>query len=159
MSEIVIIAAVAENNVIGKDNDIPWHFSEDLKRFKQLTMGYPVIMGRKTWESMNCKPLPGRTNIVLTRQNDYQAHGCEIFSSLDEAVEYCSDAQKVYIIGGTAIYGASLKIADTLELTRVHQEVEGDAYFPEIDFSMWVKTGEERREGFSYLTFNRKDAS
>ncbi len=155
MTEIVVIAAVADNGVIGKDNAIPWHIGEDLKRFKKITMGYPVIMGRKTWESMGSRPLPGRENIVLTRQSGYAATGCRLFSTLEEAVGFCSESEKAFIIGGTTIYAAGLKIADTLELTRVHRRVDGDTNFPEIDFSKWAKVYEENRNGFSYLTYKR----
>lgn len=155
MAEIIIIAAIAENGVIGKDNNIPWHISDDLKRFKKITMGYPVIMGRKTWESMDGRPLPGRKNIVLTRQQNYPAVGCELFGSINEAVDHCADLEKVFIIGGTTIYATGLKIADTLELTRVHRQVEGDTYFPEVDFSKWKKVSEEKQNGFSYLTYKR----
>lgn len=156
MTEIVVIAALADNGIIGKNNQIPWHISEDLRRFKRLTTGYPVVMGRKTWESMNCKPLPGRRNIVLTHQRAYTTHGCEIFHSLKKALKSCGDSEKVFIIGGTAIYSSGLEVADTLELTRVHKHVEGDTFFPEIDFSKWRKIKEEKRKGFSFLTYKRK---
>jgi len=154
--EIIISAAIAENGVIGRDNQIPWHISEDLKRFKRLTMGHPIIMGRKTWESLDRKPLPGRRNIVLTSQKQYPANNCEIFQSLEEAIESCVNCPKVFIIGGSSIYKAGLIIADTLELTRVHNEVKGDVFFPHIDFSKWQKNSEEKHQGFSFETYKRK---
>lgn len=158
MTEIIIIAAVAENGVIGKDNQIPWHFSEDLLRFKRLTMGHPIIMGRKTWDSLGHKPLPGRKNIVLTTQKQYQQENCTIHHSLGEAIASCKDSDKIYIIGGSSIYREGLKIANTLELTRINKKVDGDTLFPEIDFDCWQQVKEEKMGEFSFLTYARKTA-
>lgn len=156
MTEIIIISALAENNVIGKDNQIPWHIREDLLRFKKLTLGYPIIMGRKTWESLGCKPLPGRRNIILTSQKNYSSKGCEAFQSLDEAIAATGMAEKIFLIGGESIYREGLGIANTLELTRVHKEVEGDVQFPDIDFNQWQLIEHEKRKGFSFLSYKRK---
>lgn len=133
MPQVIIIAAVAENNVIGKDNKLLWHLSEDLKRFKRLTSGYPVIMGRKTYESLPFKPLPKRRNIIVTRNAKYTADGCEIVSSPEAAIDICSKEEKVFVIGGEAIYKAFLKHADTLELTKVYTNIKGDAFFPDFN--------------------------
>ena len=155
MTKIILIVAIAENGVIGKDNQIPWHISEDLRRFKEITMGHPIIMGRKTWESLNSKALPGRQNIVLSSQRHYTVNGAESFSSLGMAIAHCATAEKVFIIGGTAVFKEGLDIADTIELTRVHREVKGNVYFPDMDFSEWKNVRAEKRNGFSFLTYER----
>jgi dihydrofolate reductase len=141
---ITLIAAVSENNVIGKDNKLIWYLSDDLKHFKELTKGHAVIMGRKTFESMP-KALPNRTNIVITRKTDYVANDAIVVNSLNQALEKAVDDKQPFIIGGGEIYSLAIKIADRIELTRVHTDLEGDAYFPEIDHSIWEEVSREKR--------------
>ncbi|EDP98137.1 dihydrofolate reductase [Kordia algicida OT-1] len=162
-SSLVIIVAAAENNVIGKDNQLIWHLSDDLKRFKKLTSGHHIIMGRKTFESFP-KPLPNRTHIVITRQKDYKApKGVIVVHTMKEAVSVAtlSDAEP-YVIGGGEIYKQALPFATKIELTRVHHEFEGDAYFPEIDKKDWKETNnvfhtkdDKHEYEFSFLTYER----
>ena len=151
--------AVADNGVIGKNNDLPWHLPEDLKRFKEITLGQNVLMGRKTFESIFArlkKPLPGRTNIVVTRQKDYRApEGVLVFHSLDEAVKSLGD-KDVYIIGGAEIYKQALSLAEKFFLTKVKGNFEGDAFFPGIDYSKWILESEEEHDKFSFLVYSRK---
>ena len=139
---ICLVAALAENRVIGNNNALPWHLPADLKRFKALTMGHPVVMGRKTYESIG-KPLPGRRNLVITRNRDYSAAGCEIVHSLDEAIAACRGANELFIIGGAELYRESLPRAQRLEFTEIHAEFEGDATFPEYFLAHWRETGRE----------------
>lgn len=146
--KLSMIVAVAENGVIGRNNALPWYLPNDLKYFKQTTMGKPVIMGRKTYESIG-KPLPGRTNIVITRQSDYQPEGVKVVSSVEAARELAEsvcliDGQsEAMIMGGAEIYTLSLPHTDRLYLTEVHAAVEGDAFFPDYDKSQWQETGRE----------------
>ena len=156
MSEIIIIAAVSENNVIGKDGKIPWNIKEDLQRFRKLTLNHPVIMGRKTYESLPVKPLKDRINIVLTRQKDFNPPGIIVKNSLTDAIEFCKNYDKVFIIGGQAVFEDGLKIADTLELTRVHKNYDGDAFFPEINFDGWILKNRETKDGYSFLTYTKR---
>ena len=168
MAEIIVIAAVAQNNVIGKDGDIPWRLKEDFQHFQDKTMGHPCVMGDKTYESLpdNAKPLPGRENVVLTFDKNYNPEGAKIFFSWEEAIEYLKDKEKVYICGGASIYKLGLKVADTLELTRIKKDIEGDTFFPEINFDEWELVKQEDSEGvkkrtgetlkFSFLTYKRK---
>lgn len=141
---ISIIAAVADNNVIGGNNKLLWHLPADLKRFKQLTLGHPVIMGRKTFESIG-KPLPGRENVVITRNPDFKAEGITVLSSLDEVLKKFS-GQDVFIIGGAEIYAQSMSLADKIFLTRIYQLFEGDSFFPAIDERIWKVKREEMHE-------------
>lgn len=136
MSTVCIIVAAAENNAIGKDNQLLWHLPDDMKFFKQTTSGFTVIMGRKTFESFG-KPLRNRRNIVITRQADYHAKGTETVHSLEAALERCSEEDRVFIIGGAEIYRQALPLTDELYLTRVHAAPEGDTYFPEVDLHSW----------------------
>jgi len=132
-----LIVAISENGVIGREGDLPWRLSADLRRFKRLTMGHPIIMGRKTFESIG-RPLPGRTMIVVTRQPDYRAAGAVVVHSLDEALETASHIDdEVFLIGGAEIYRRALERVDRLYLTRVHADIEGDTRFPHIDFARW----------------------
>lgn len=132
---IAIIVAVAENGVIGKDNQLIWRLSSDLKRFKALTMGNPILMGRKTHESIG-KALPGRENIILTRNTNYQAENCTIIHDLEAFINSRKESEEtIFIIGGEEIYRQSLQFADEVQLTRVHTSIEGDAFFPELDSS------------------------
>jgi dihydrofolate reductase len=148
MVRLALMAAKAENNCIGRNNKLPWYLPNDLKYFKKVTFGKPVIMGRKTWESLK-GPLPGRTNIVVTRNPDYRAEGARVVHNLDEAMELAEHIsvidgiEEVVIMGGAGLYKEGLKKADRLYLTEVHAEVEGDAFFPEMDMSQWKEVGRE----------------
>lgn len=133
---ITLIAAAAENNALGKDNDLLWHLPEDFKRFKQITSGHYIIMGRKTFESFP-KPLPNRTHIIITRQEEYLVEGCLVVHSLEEALEIAPQNEEVFIIGGAQIYEQALPFADKIDLTRVHIELDADAFFPEFNTSEW----------------------
>jgi len=156
MSEIIIIAAVSENNVIGKDGKIPWDIKEDLQRFKKLTLTHPVVMGRKTYESLPVKPLKDRINIVLTRDKNFRPIGVIVKNSLQDSLEYCKNYDKVFIIGGQSVFEEGLKVANTLELTRVHGNYEGDAFFPEINFDEWDLKNRDDGEGYSFLTYVKR---
>lgn len=127
---INIIVAADENNVIGKDNELIWHLPDDLRFFKQKTNGHPIIMGRRTFESVG-RPLPNRTNIIITRSSDFKADGCVVVHSLDEALQV-ADQKDVFIVGGSEIYRQALPMADRVYLTRVHHRFEGDRHFPEL---------------------------
>jgi dihydrofolate reductase len=133
---ISLIVAASTNNVIGNDGELPWRLSDDLKRFKAVTMGKPIVMGRKTFESIG-RPLPGRQNIVISRQDGFAADGCDVVQSIEQAVEVAGVVEEIMVIGGSQIYAAFLPLADRIYLTRVHAEVEGDAFFPSIDESKW----------------------
>ena len=133
-----LIAAISENNVIGKDGGIPWHLPTDLKLFKQITMGHHLVVGRKTFTSIG-KALPGRKMIVLSQQEDYHAEGCVVAKSLTQAMEIARDAKEdeLFIGGGAAVYAQALSVADRIYLSRVHIEVDGDTYFPEYNEKHW----------------------
>ena len=133
---IILIAAAAENNALGKDNELLWHLPEDFKRFKQTTSGHYIIMGRKTFKSFP-KPLPNRTHVIITRQKNYLAEGCIVVNSLEDAISISPKNEDVFIIGGAEIYSQSIETADKIELTRVHCEFEADAFFPEFNASEW----------------------
>ena len=163
-NELTIIVAAGEDNAIGKDNDLIWHLSNDLKRFKQLTSGHHIIMGRKTFESFP-KPLPNRTHIVITRQNDYKApDGVIIVNTLDDAIDAARGDAQPFIIGGGEIYKQSMHLADKLEITRVHATFEdADTFFPEIDKSQWKEVNrvthdkdDKHAYPFSFITYLRK---
>lgn len=162
-SILTIIAAAAENNAIGKDNQLIWHLSDDLKRFKALTSGHHIIMGRKTFESFP-KPLPNRTHVVITRQADYKApDGVIIVNSLEDAIDASKSDAQPFILGGGQIYKQAMGIADKIELTRVHESFEADAFFPEIDHSVWKETNNtfhkkdsDNEYEFSFITYERK---
>lgn len=141
---ISIIVAVADNNIIGGSNKLLWHLSADLKRFKALTLGHPVIMGRKTYESIG-KPLPGRENIIITRNHDFKAPGIIVVRSLEEALKMYSGID-VFIIGGAEIYAQSMALADRIYLTRIYLAFEGDAFFPMIDEGEWKIDNSEMHE-------------
>jgi dihydrofolate reductase len=159
---ITLIAAASENNVIGNNNKLIWHLSDDLKHFKELTKGHCVIMGRKTFESMP-KALPNRTNIVVTRKLDYIAKDAIVVHSIYEALEKAKDDKQPFIIGGGEIYSQSMVLSDRIELTRVHTESQGDAYFPEIDYKLWNEVSREERFkdekhqfDFTFIRYNKK---
>lgn len=157
MTEIVIIVAISEGSVIGKDNQIPWHISEDLKRFKSLTMGHTVIMGRNTFESLpeHVRPLPGRKNLVLTSDREYCDDGIQTFSTLNYALKSQGKEEKVFIIGGARLYEEALPLADTLEITKVDGEYDGDVFFPEINYEEWNLVEEVKKDGYSFLTYKK----
>lgn len=139
---ICLIAALAANRVIGKDNAMPWHLPADLKRFKALTLGHAVLMGRKTYESIG-KPLPGRRNLVITRNRDYRAPGCEVVHSLDAALAACPGADVIFVIGGAELYRQALPRARRLEFTEIHAEFDGDTRFPQFASEEWRETARE----------------
>jgi len=158
----IMIAAAAENNALGKDNEMVWHLPDDFKRFKQLTTGHHIIMGRKTFESFP-KPLPNRTHIIITRQKDYHPENCIVVGSMKEALEKVPTNEDVFIIGGGEIYNLGLPFADKIELTKVHADFEADAFFPEINPEEWKLENEEfhpkdekHNFDFTFQTFIRK---
>ncbi len=130
---------MASNRAIGLNNQMPWHLSADLKKFKQITMGSPILMGRKTYESIG-RPLPGRSNIIISRNTDYQQQDCLVFDDIDKAIGACKDYDEIFIIGGATFYDAMLPKADTLYLTEIHQDFEGDTFFPVIKPEEWKET-------------------
>ena len=159
---ITIIAAAGQNNELGKDNDLVWHLPEDFKRFKQLTTGHYIIMGRKTFESFP-KPLPNRTHVVITRNSDYQKEGAVVVHSLDAALIKATSDMQPFIIGGGEIYKMGMGVADKIELTRVHGTFEADTFFPEIDKDTWEliakvphKKDDRHSYAFTYETWVRK---
>lgn len=145
---LALIVAMAQNRVIGRANNLPWYLPEDLKYFKRVTMGKPIIMGRKTFESIG-KPLPGRTNIIVTRNKNYSADGIRVVHDLAQAISLCESIAEIdgqceaMVIGGAQIYEQALSFADRLYLTEVHAQVEGDAYFPEFKRENWQEVGRE----------------
>ena len=163
MNNLIIIAATSENNALGKDNVLVWHLPDDFKRFKTLTSGHYIVMGRKTFESFP-KPLLNRTHVIITRQKDYKVpEGCIVVNSLTKAIEISPENEEVFIIGGGQIYQQSIDIADKIELTRVHTTVEADAFFPEIDTNVWNviesefhSKDEKHAFDFTYLTYVKK---
>ena len=159
---ISIIVAASTNNVIGVAGKLPWRLSDDLKRFKALTMGKPIVMGRLTWESIG-RPLPGRRNIVVTRQPDFVADGCDVVASPAAALRAAGDADEVMIIGGGQIYELFLPKAGRVYMTRVHAEITGDAWFPELDDREWVLAAQESHAAddvneyaFEFRTYERR---
>jgi dihydrofolate reductase len=139
---ISLIVATSANGVIGRGGELPWHLSDDLKRFKQLTMGKPIVMGRKTFDSIG-RALPGRQNIVLTKQSEFIADGCDVVSSVDAAVTTAGGAGEIMVIGGSEIYALFLPLANRIYMTRVQVDVDGDTRFPELDDEQWQETGHE----------------
>ena len=166
--KVSIIAALSTNGIIGRDNQVPWRQSTDMKRYKALTMGHHLITGRKTFESVG-RPLPGRTTVVVTRQPGYQPEGVVVVNSLDEALRIAAAAgdDEAFINGGAEVYAQALHRADRMHLTRVHAEVEGDTYFPEFDdVSEWRLVDSEHFEAdekneypYSFLTYERVGAA
>ncbi|PRY12699.1 dihydrofolate reductase [Pontibacter ummariensis] len=160
---VSIVVAAAENNAIGKNNDLIWYLPADLKHFKRLTMGHPILMGRKTYESIG-KPLPGRTSIIITSQEDYKATGCIVVHSVEEAIQKGKALDEdICIIGGANIYKQSLHLADTVYLTRVHGIFEGDVFFPDLKDQDWKVVEQEHHEpddknkySYTFLTLKRK---
>jgi dihydrofolate reductase len=155
---LTLIAAVAKNGCIGKNGALPWRIPEDLKHFRELTTGKIVVMGRKTWESIpeKFRPLPDRTNVVVTRQIGYAVPaGVETYPSVEEALTW-HDADDVMVIGGADIYRQTIDIASRLEITEVDQQVDGDAFFPEIKTDAWRETSREPHDGFAFVTYTDK---
>jgi len=150
---ISLIVAASTNNVIGAQGELPWHLSSDLKRFKALTMGKPIVMGRLTFESIG-RPLPGRQNIVITRQSDYEADGCDVAQSIDAAIAAAGDAEEIMIIGGSHIYQEFLPRADRIYLTRVQAEVEGDVFLPDLAADEWIETSLEQHSADESNEYN-----
>lgn len=160
---ITLIAAIAKNNALGKDNDLIWHLPADLKRFKKVTTGHPILMGRNTFESIG-KPLPNRTSIIITRNNNYFIDGCLIANSIEQAIELV-EGNDAFIIGGAQIYKEALKqnLVDRLDITVLHHEFEADAFFPKIDMNIWkevaredFKADEKNKYDYSFVSYERK---
>jgi dihydrofolate reductase len=161
---ISIIVATDEENGIGKDNQLMWHLPKDLKFFKNTTSGHPVIMGRKTYDSVG-RPLPNRRNIIITRQKDLKIDGVEVFNEFEKAVKACADEDEVFIVGGGEIYKQALPFTDKIYLTKVHRKFNADAFFPEFNKEEWKLISKEDHEqdekhafSFSFLTFVRVKA-
>jgi len=164
--KISLIVAMSSNRVIGLNNQMPWHLSADLKKFKKITMGSPILMGRKTYESIG-KPLPGRTNIILSRNLEYQQDGCLVFNDLKTALKKaCESAKEIFVIGGADLYEATLPIANAIYLTIINKEFQGDAFFPDIDLSYWSEVEREDINddpdvafSYSFLKFEKANQS
>ena len=157
-----MIYARAANGVIGKNDTLPWHLPEDMAHFKQVTMGWPVIMGRKTWDSLppRFRPLPGRTNIVITRQVDWQAEGAKVATSVEDAISLAGNIEEVWVIGGAQIYALAEPLAERIEVTEIAQDFEGDAYAPALG-TQWVESSRENhisKNGlaFSFVTYSKQ---
>ena len=158
-TRIYLVAAVAKNGVIGAGGNLPWHLPEDLRHFKKLTLGHPVIMGRRTWESLG-KPLPGRENIVISRRTGYEAPGASVAASLEAAIALCAGEPVAFVIGGAEIYAAALPLADGLVLTEIQMDYEGDTRFPEWNRKAWRVSQKETHtsgEGvrFDFVLYER----
>ncbi|MDO9039163.1 MAG: dihydrofolate reductase [Lutibacter sp.] len=159
---VTIMAAIAANNALGKDNQLIWHLPADLKRFKKTTLNHAVIMGRKTYESLG-KPLPNRTNILITRDKNYNAEGCMVVNSVKEALKTAAEVdENPFILGGAEIYTQAMPFADKLDITFVHHQFEADVFFPEIDKTTWKETSRENfkadennKYDYSFVTFER----
>ncbi|WP_343328891.1 dihydrofolate reductase [Polaribacter staleyi] len=161
---ITIIAAIAKDNALGKDNDLIWHLPADLKRFKKVTSGHHILMGRNTFESIG-KPLPNRTTIIITRNKNYFKEGCLIAHSIEEAIALVENDNSIFIIGGAQIYKEAIKknLVDQLDITQVHHHFEADAFFPEIDVNIWQETNrqdfkadEKNKFDYSFVSFQKK---
>jgi len=162
---LALIAAVARNGVIGRGNAMPWHLPEDLKHFRETTLGHAVVMGRRTWESLppKVRPLPGRRNIVLTRQAGWQAQGAEAVPTLDAALALLQGQPRVFVMGGAAVYAAALPRADELWLTEIHADFDGDVHFPPFERSAFVETTRQPQRaappndfGFDFASYRRR---
>ncbi len=159
---ITLIAAIGENNELGKNNDLIWHLPADLKRFKKITTGHSIIMGRNTYESIG-KPLPNRTSIIITRNKNYTAKGCIVVHSLTEALAQVPKNQTAFIIGGAQIYKEAINLVDCLDICKVHSSFDADVYFPEIDTAIWQETcresflaNETHNYNYSFVTYHKK---
>jgi dihydrofolate reductase len=163
MMTLTAIAAVAQNGVIGNNNDLIWHLPDDLKHFKNLTKGHTIIMGRKTWESIGARPLPHRKHIIITRNSDYVAEGATVVTTLAEALDLAKDDDQPFIVGGGEIYQLAMPYLNRMELTVVHHNFEGDTHFPNYTEAEWEVTQSEKHEAddrhafaFTFLQLNRK---
>ena len=159
---VSLLAAVARGGVIGRQGSIPWRLPEDARRFRELTMGHPVVMGRKTWDSLpeRFRPLPGRRNVVVTRNPEWEAEGAERAATLADALRLLDGAPRVFVIGGGELYAAALPLADELLLTEIELDVEGDAVFPDVDRGVFVEVEREQRvaddgTSFAFVTYRR----
>lgn len=161
---ITIIAAIGKNNELGKDNDLIWHLPEDLKRFKRVTSGHHILMGRNTFESIG-KPLPNRTTVIITRNNDYFKDGCLIAGSIEEAIQLAENDEEIFIIGGAQIYKQAIQNPSVkkLDMTIVHESFDADVFFPEIDSTIWKETAredfkadEKNKYDYSFVTYLRR---
>jgi len=160
MKKLSIIVAAAKNRVIGINNTLPWHLPEDLKRFRALTMGHHIIMGRKTYESLG-RLLPGRTTVIVTRNKDYKVEGALVANSLEAAITLCKDDDEIFLIGGAELYQDGLKLSDKLYITELDLQVDGDAHFPQYPAEEWQQVSREAHTSeqglsFSYVTYQRK---
>lgn len=160
-SSLSLIVAMARNRTIGVNNTLPWRCPEDLKHFKTLTMGHHMIMGRKTFDSIG-KPLPGRTTVVITRNNDLEIEGCIVAHSLQEALVTCAGDEEIFVVGGAELYRQAISLVDTLYVTEIQQDVAGDAHFPQIDKAFWQETSREMRSqetpqpmDFHFVTYRK----
>jgi dihydrofolate reductase len=160
MTLLTLVVAKARNGTIGRNNALPWHLPEDLAHFKRTTMGAPIIMGRKTWESIG-RPLPGRRNIVVTRNPELRIEGCEVTTSLEDAQRLCAGVEQVFLIGGAQLYAEAMPCADRLIVTEIDADVEGDAFFPPIDPHQWIVTERESHHSaasgldYAFVTYER----
>lgn len=165
IGKIILIAAVSQNNVIGKKNSLPWYLPEDLKHFKEITTGHAVLMGRKTFESIMTRlkhPLPNRKNVVVTKKADYTVpDGVKLYHSIDKAIEELTEYtdENVYVIGGATIYAQTIDHADQLLITEVHKKYDGDVFFPDIDMTKWRETSREDHDEYSFVTYERTHLS
>lgn len=151
--KLSLIVAMATNRTIGINNQMPWHLSADLKKFKKITMGQPIIMGRKTFESIG-RPLPGRQNIIISRDLQYQQQGCLVFNDLDSALQSCTGSDEVFVIGGATLYAATLARAERLYITEIQQAFDGDTWFPEIKQEQWREVAREDINDDNSVDFN-----
>jgi len=152
MPRLTLVVAYSDNRTIGRDNTLPWKLPGDLAHFKRTTLGSPIIMGRKTWESLG-RPLPGRLNVVVSRNAQYAAQGAVVVATLADAVRACGDVADVYVIGGAQIYGQAIPLAQRLIATEVHAQVDGDAFFPELPTGQWHEVSREPQpaeNGYAY---------
>ncbi|CAG9178440.1 dihydrofolate reductase [Cupriavidus respiraculi] len=160
MTLLTLVVAKARNGTIGRNNALPWHLPEDLAHFKRTTMGAPIIMGRKTYDSIG-RPLPGRRNIVVTRNADLRIEGCEMAASLEDAQRLCAGVDQVFLIGGGQLFAEAMPSADRLVVTEIDADVEGDAFFPPIDPGKWIVTARESHRSeksgldYAFVTYDR----
>jgi len=164
MSTITIIAAIANNNALGKDNDLIWHLPADLKRFKKVTSGHHILMGRNTFESIG-KPLPNRTTVIITRNESYKAAGCVVVPSIKKAIEVAKNDAHIFIIGGAQVYKQTMEnnLVDQLDITLVHHTFDADVFFPKIDLNIWEQTAredfiadEKNKYDYSFVSYKKK---
>ncbi len=161
-ASLSIITAMDENRLVGDNNTLPWHLPADFAYFKRVTMNKPIIMGRKTFESIG-RPLPGRRNIIISRDPDYHVDGCDTASSLESALEMVADQTEAMLIGGANLYAQTIRLADTLYITEIHAKFKGDAWFPAIDQELWIETqredhaaDESNAYAYSFVTYTRR---